>query len=188
VLHTVWRCPRSGDEQCTFFLWMEHEAGVQEQLKFAQPSPFQQTPIQRGASSNEPDQPAVSAGEDQYSPSQILETSFTKAKGKGMLRGIRDQDDSGDYSNHNLNGNKNSLGSTFATDDPFTHFQNTRERLQERHYLLLEVGPLQRGRRIVQRHYRPPTHAIAWLRPTARLSQLQLLQSADTSPMPGRFF
>ncbi len=63
MLHTVWRCPRSGDEQCTFFLWMEHEAGVQEQLKFAQPPPFPQTPIQRGASSNKPDQPAVSAHE-----------------------------------------------------------------------------------------------------------------------------
>ncbi len=68
------------------------------------------------------------------------------------------------------------------------NFQNTRERLQERHYLLLQVGPLQRGRRTVQRHYRPPTHEIAWLRSTARLSQLQLLQSADTSPTPGRFY
>ena len=46
---------------------------------------------------------------------------FTKAKGKGILRGISNDDGSGDYSNHNLNDNKDSLESSLATDDPFTH-------------------------------------------------------------------
>ncbi len=68
------------------------------------------------------------------------------------------------------------------------NFQNTRERLQERHYLLLQIDSLQRDRRIVQRHYRFSTHEIAWLWSIARLSQLQLLQSADTSLTSDRFY
>ncbi len=100
---------------------MKHEAEVQEQSKFAQPSSFSQTSIQRDVSFNKSDQSVVSIEKDQYSSSQILKTLFTKAKGKEMLRDISNQDDSENYSNHNLNDNKNSLEFTFATDDSFTH-------------------------------------------------------------------
>lgn len=191
MLHTVWRCPRSGEEQCRFLLWMEDEAEVREQLKFAQPPSFPQTPIQRGASSNKPDQSAVSAGGDQHSPSQILETSFTKAKVKGMLRGVPDHNDSGDYSNHNLNGNKDSLGSTFATDDPFTHSSQLPEYARKAARTSLFATS---GRSFTERQENrtaslsTPNSRDRMTSTNRTTSQLQLLQSADTSPTSGRFY
>jgi len=170
---------------------MKHEAEVHEQLKFAQPPPFPQTPIQRDASFNKPDQPAVSTEEDQYSSSQILKTSFTKAKRKEMLRDILNHDDSGDYSNHNLNGNKDSLRSTFATDDPFTHSSQLPEyaRKAARTSLFATSDRFFTERQENRTASLPILNSRDRMASTNRTtSQLQLLQSADTSPTSGRFY
>jgi len=170
---------------------MKHEAEVHEQLKFAQPPPFPQTPIQRDASFNKPDQPAVSTEEDQYSSSQILKTSFTKTKRKEMLRDILNHDDSGDYSNHNLNGNKDSLRSTFATDDPFTHSSQLPEyaRKAARTSLFATSDRFFTERQENRTASLPILNSRDRMASTNRTtSQLQLLQSADTSPTSGRFY
>lgn len=164
---------------------------MHEQLKFAQPSSFSQTLIQRDVSFNKSDQPAVSIEKDQYSSSQILKTSFTKAKEKEMLRDILNHDDSENYSNHNLNDNKDSLEFTFATNDSFTHSSQLSEYARK----AARTSLFATSDRFFTERQKNCTASLSTLNSRDRMtstnrttSQLQLLQSADTSLTSDRFY
>ena len=117
----VWRCPKTRGEQCLFFLWEEHEAAAKEWLHISQLPPVPQTPSKTSVRCGDPDISTISGLRDQHSMPQIPETPFTMAKRKRVSSKVTNHHDHNDHCNQNVDGNRSSLQSTGALDDPFTH-------------------------------------------------------------------
>src|SRR5438034_8035017 len=118
---SVWTCPIRGDEQCSFFLWVEDEAAAKEPLGISQLPPVPQTPAKTGNNCGEPNTTTDSGTRDQRSLPQLPDTPFTRAKRKRVSIDTAERDGNDHGGNKNLHRYEGSLQAPMAPNDPFTH-------------------------------------------------------------------
>jgi len=188
--HLVWRCPGISGEQCSFFLWVEHETAAKEWLHISQLPPVPQTPTKTSVSCGDPDRSTVSILRDEHSLPQLPETPFTKAKGKRVSSNITNHHEVEGRCDQNLNVNRSSIQPTRALDDPFSHSSQASIHARKAARTSTFSTPGQRFTERLKSHTvslptpHSPDHMFA---SNNKASQPRRLQSLDTSPTPGRF-
>ena len=174
-MNVVWRCPNIGDEQqCPFFLWVDHEAAAKDWLKISQLPPFPQTPTKTGVSCNEPQTP---------------KSPYTRSKRK-MISRDTNCDDNGNCGNQNLDRSEDSLQPTMVPDDPFMPPRQDPEHTRK----VARTGTLSTpGQRFTERlesctvsAMTPPATQDHQSASNNMASRSRLVQSLAMSPTPGQ--
>ncbi|MCJ1380565.1 hypothetical protein MMC17_003673 [Xylographa soralifera] len=176
-----WRCPKY-NEQCAFFLWVEHEAQARAWLEVSQPQFPPQTPTstEKGAEADHRHRSMNGASGDRPISSQTPQNPFASTKRTMMSNETPDVDTEKDSRDTTLDGDEGSSQGTINADGPTRKRVRISSRLSPPRNLPegMESGgtflptPTSRESRAASRH---------------SLAEARLRQLRDTSPTPRRF-
>ncbi|MCJ1436343.1 hypothetical protein MMC27_005721 [Xylographa pallens] len=178
-----WRCPRSNEDQCAFFLWVEHEAQARAWLEVSQPyiPPPTPTSTEKGVEVPHRHRSMNETSGDGPMLSQTPLNLFPTAKRKTMSDKTPNNDSDKDPRDRTLEGDEGSSQTTINADSPPRKVVRTSPRLT----------PTRDPPEVVERGGTSlPTPYSRDRRPATShsLVGLRRRQLRDTSPTPGRIF